>query len=463
MASTTGDLTPEQEAQIQALLAQQKTTDPIAELGEGDFGAVKGALDRSHWGQGVVFNPPTIKKSPGSDTPDQWNRSLFTSRVNAPGFMTIDPIVAAAISATNATTSWSNRTTNYGFRFLFNPTSFTEAYQRNMDGSYLAMLQIISQLSKPPVTPNTGASFAVQLLLARHEDVRLLRNATINQGFLDAHYPRGTVTPEQAKAIAELGTMADIEHLFRMVNSGPYDTWRGKTSDFGMLLPTMCDIFLGDSKGSRKIRGIVNGAAWTHQQFAPGMIPVYTQLTLNITRMPDSYSQAGVDSSDNVGTTQSVGATPSGTTNNSTSGSTPSSGGNNSLVAVPNGGSNYATRTGMDAINWGRQKIGSTEYPGLCLTFVDDSFAPTGGRQPYAIDQWNRANSAGYGHSGDRNPPVGAQVFWWTSDPARHIAIATPDGKTLTTGLPGDVVGEVPLSQLDSWGPYIGWAPPYYG
>lgn len=133
-------------------------------------------------------------------------------------------------------------------------------------------------------------------------------------------------------------------------------------------------------------------------------------------------------------------------------------------ASTPGASGFVATRTGQAAVDWAMGYVGAgSEYFGLCLKFVDDAFAPTGGRVGSAIEQWNRANAAGYGHPGDRNPPVGAQVFWLTSDPARHATIYAGGGMVITTEAYGGRVGIVPMEAVDSWGPYVGWASPYYG
>ena len=121
-------------------------------------------------------------------------------------------------------------------------------------------------------------------------------------------------------------------------------------------------------------------------------------------------------------------------------------------------------RDAKAALAWGMKYVGSgASYNGLCLAFVDDAYNPSGGRVGTAIAQWYRAKAAGYGHPGDRNPPVGAQVFWWSGNPARHIALYAGGGMVLTTGAYGGKVGLVTMKHLDGYGPYLGWAEAYYG
>ncbi len=122
------------------------------------------------------------------------------------------------------------------------------------------------------------------------------------------------------------------------------------------------------------------------------------------------------------------------------------------------------SRSGKAVVNWAMQYIGrGSSYDHLCLAFVDDAYGATGGWMPRAIDQWYRAKKAGYGHPGDRTPPVGAQVFWLSSNPARHVAIYAGGGMVITTGGDGDRVAILSMRTMDAWGPYIGWAPGYYG
>lgn len=123
------------------------------------------------------------------------------------------------------------------------------------------------------------------------------------------------------------------------------------------------------------------------------------------------------------------------------------------------------SRSAKEAVAWAMQWVGSgANYDGLCLGFVDDAYGVGSGRVGTAIGQWYRAKAAGKGHPGDRNPPVGAQVFWMTGNPARHIAIYAGGGMVISTGAVGGTrVGLVPMENLDAWGPYIGWAEPYYG
>lgn len=108
---------------------------------------------------------------------------------------------------------------------------------------------------------------------------------------------------------------------------------------------------------------------------------------------------------------------------------------------------------------WAHQ--GRRGYHNGCLRLADDAYSPVSGRTSTALSQWRRAVRSGYGHR-NRFAPIGAQLFWRTSNPAGHVATYVGRGKVVTN-VPGGRVKIVSWKHLDRWGPYLGWAEPYYG
>ncbi len=108
---------------------------------------------------------------------------------------------------------------------------------------------------------------------------------------------------------------------------------------------------------------------------------------------------------------------------------------------------------------WARS--GRSGYHNGCLRLVDDAYGISSGRTSTALRQWFRARSAGYGHK-NRYAPIGAQLFWRTSNPAGHVATYIGRGLVVTNVGSGRVK-IVSWRTLDRWGPYLGWAEPYYG
>jgi hypothetical protein len=109
---------------------------------------------------------------------------------------------------------------------------------------------------------------------------------------------------------------------------------------------------------------------------------------------------------------------------------------------------------------WAEQGMGG--YHDQCLRLADDAYGAKGPRTSTALAQWARAREAGLGHPDSKDIPVGAQMFWRTSNSAGHIATYVGNGKVVTN-MPGGAVELVDWRSLNEWGPYLGWASPYYG
>jgi hypothetical protein len=126
------------------------------------------------------------------------------------------------------------------------------------------------------------------------------------------------------------------------------------------------------------------------------------------------------------------------------------------------------TRTGQDAIDYGRGRVGNGPPPpagmeasGYCLKFVRECYAVPS-YYASAVDAWNASATQ---HPGDRNPPPGVPLFWRTPSQYDHVALggANP-GEVLTT-----YNDDVRRYTAESWdtvidmmdrdfdGTYLGW------
>lgn len=122
-------------------------------------------------------------------------------------------------------------------------------------------------------------------------------------------------------------------------------------------------------------------------------------------------------------------------------------------------GTRYSPVTAVFRLTqWARQGRGG--YHNGCLRLTDNAYGAQK-RVGTALRQWYRAKRAGFGHV-NRAAPVGAQLFWRTSNPAGHVATYVGRG-LVVTNMPGGRVKMVPWRSIDRWGPYLGWAEPYYG
>lgn len=131
-----------------------------------------------------------------------------------------------------------------------------------------------------------------------------------------------------------------------------------------------------------------------------------------------------------------------------------------SAYAMRTRGTTYSPAKAADRLEkWAKR--GTSGYHNQCLRLADNAYQPKGGRTGTALSQWQRAKKHGFAHAKDRKPPVGAQMFWKTSNPAGHIATHVGNGKAVTN-MPGGKVKKINWKVMNKWGRYLGWAEPYY-
>lgn len=129
-------------------------------------------------------------------------------------------------------------------------------------------------------------------------------------------------------------------------------------------------------------------------------------------------------------------------------------------VAMRTRGTRFGPKKAADRLeSWAKR--GASGYHNQCLRLADNAYQPKGRRTSTALSQWQRARKHGFAHAKDRKPPVGAQMFWRTSNPAGHIATYVGNGKAVTN-MPGGRVKKINWKVMNKWGPYLGWAEPFY-
>lgn len=284
--------------------------DPIEWLSDpytqADYLWIKKRLDPRDMVRDVKFNPPIPNMarftrqwyvdpsealSPGTGVSAEEQR-----RFNAPGFIIQDRSLldpgfgtAGATSADNAA-MMMNRKTNWGFRFHYNPASFSETYNRPPDINYEQFLKSIVQSGLLVAPGNTGATISFSLLLNRSDDMRVLTQ----QNWRD-YYPNGEMDEEARQQILTRGTQLDIEYFFRVLNGDPVNTWHGMSSDYGLMWPIQVIVSLGNSAGARKLRCIPTNMSVTHRMYRRGMVPMITEMSMSLIRMSDYYAKPGKD------------------------------------------------------------------------------------------------------------------------------------------------------------------------
>ena len=274
----------------------------------GSFAEVKKYLTPEALKEGAEFNPPT----PIPYLEAGFDKGRPGRNVNLRGYIVRDPLFNGVPStpavdttaqtppagadaaptttadAANGSGDWLAFTKKYGFRFHYNPEEVSEAYSTSYAVDPIRFSQDLAGVGAP--VGITGGTVNFNLLLNRKADVHLL-----NSGKDYSKAYSETLTEEHAEALKTRGTLVDIEYLVRLCNGDPQQLWSGTSSDWGLLIPTMVIVSLGDGANSRRLRAQVTGINITHQQFYSGMIPTHTVLSLTLARISDAYYQASED------------------------------------------------------------------------------------------------------------------------------------------------------------------------
>jgi hypothetical protein len=186
--------------------------------------------------------------------------------------------------------------TMYGFKFLYNPTEV------NMGWGMLEGVDpnVIRSGAAGGLAPISGVGLSTidfTLLLNRIGDMDFLdEEGRLELGATNPYPGINTlVRQEDLKTIYKKGTMYDLEYLFRVIN-GPnaihQTILNGKSADWGFLIGSQIELFLGD--GLRYLVRL-NGINVSHTIFNDRMVPVLSQVSLSCGR----YNDVGLKPEDN--------------------------------------------------------------------------------------------------------------------------------------------------------------------
>jgi hypothetical protein len=113
--------------------------------------------------------------------------------------------------------------------------------------------------------------------------------------------------------------------------------------------------------------------------------------------------------------------------------------------------------------------VGSRGYYQLCARLASNIWGRSNSGYYSAAEQWSQMVTSGNAHPDDRQPPVGALLFWSTEGPYGHVAVYVGNGQIVSNDIGDRAPGEggVYLVEVDAidkqWGAtYLGWAPPIY-
>jgi hypothetical protein len=255
-----------------------------------------------------IFNSETEIKIPGTSI----NYPMFLDARNAwkginggKGTIQMDKQLINRIAEQQGTSSIKFDRQLYGFKFMYNPTSVSMAWDVStaMSPTFIGSGQ---DKFNPIAAGLLSSVVEFELYLNRIADFGQVGEGGIIVGANP--YPV-TVPAEDLSQIYEKGTMYDLEYLFKTLN-GPNATFtsplNGITADRGWLRPTIVELHLGKSM---RYRVRISEFAVNHIIFNNNMVPIFSTVKLTCSRFNDSpdYFNSVLQSGSSLNNQQSGG------------------------------------------------------------------------------------------------------------------------------------------------------------
>jgi hypothetical protein len=176
--------------------------------------------------------------------------------------------------------------TDYGFQFLWNPSSISSSVSRNDNVTPSSADRLKSVVGAFP----GQETVSFNIVIDRINDFACLK-ALSNPETMSTYYGTGYPGEKEPfgtkiKNLMSQGTMADLEYLFKAVNGGSeqWVTLLGKpTANIGFLMPTLLGLVLGPSLTTNlSYVGWLTGLTMQHEMFTEEMIPLRTTVSINM-------------------------------------------------------------------------------------------------------------------------------------------------------------------------------------
>lgn len=184
------------------------------------------------------------------------------------------------VSAKGATNQW-------GFRFMYNPTTF--GYQSSSNNSVDWTLG-----ASDPATLLTGnSSVSFEVYINRIPDLKYLRIK--NPKVSEAQVYGRELTDIEKQGILNRGTEYDIEFLYRVLNGDPLKEslllstkYKGATADFGYTTGVPCWLVLNENL---RYYGSVASFSVNHAMFDSNMVPMLSTVSISFARYPALWNE----------------------------------------------------------------------------------------------------------------------------------------------------------------------------
>ena len=244
------------------------------------------------------------------------NAILSTQSSQNQGKLFQDPYSAKALNSyqSNLSLKDSTKSQQWGFRFMYNPTSFSYSTSSNNSVDFTNSQNDPSAL----LVGNSQVTF--ELYINRILDMSALASAEQNKidpTTQDIGYSR-PLTKDELYGILYRGTEYDIEFLYRVLNGSPqggaqllsddYKSLGGVTSDFGYTTAVPCWLWLHDNL---RYYGAVASFQVNHVMFDLRMVPILSVVSITFSRYPALNSSSATFSQSSIakaGVTQANGA-----------------------------------------------------------------------------------------------------------------------------------------------------------
>ena len=179
----------------------------------------------------------------------------------------------------------------YGFKFLYNPKEINMTWGAVANAN--PMYEAMGQDTFAPIAANMLSSqITFDIILNRIEDMSVLNPDGSYKGsnpYPGWAHPKDIAPQAERKKIVEMGTMYDMEYLFKAMhgyagNSNFQSSLRGQTSDPGWLPVRPVELHLGNKL---RYRVRVSSLSIRHAIFNSRMVPVLSTVSFTCNRYWD--------------------------------------------------------------------------------------------------------------------------------------------------------------------------------
>jgi hypothetical protein len=244
------------------------------------------------------WNPPPHRDARGISHGERVNYGINDALNDVPAFSEkergriFQDINSAAVLNKNPDklkelVSSKGATNQWGFRFMYNPTTF--GYSSSSNNSVDWTLG-----ASDPATLLTGnSSVSFEVYINRIPDLKYLRlkNPTLSEKQI---YGRDLDEIEK-QGILNRGTEYDIEFLYRVLNGDPLKEslllstkYKGATADFGYTTGVPCWLVLNENL---RYYGSVASFQVNHAMFDLNMVPMLSTVSITFARYPALWNE----------------------------------------------------------------------------------------------------------------------------------------------------------------------------